>query len=29
MKCKVLHETRGRLRVHLIGCRLSLADADK
>ena len=29
MKCKILHETRGRLRVHLIGCRLSLADADK
>ena len=29
MKCRILHETRGRLRVHLVGCRLSLNDADK
>ncbi len=28
MKCKILHETRGRMRVHLCCRPLSLADAD-
>ena len=28
MKCKILHETRGRMRVHLCCRPMSLADAD-
>ncbi len=28
MKCKILHETRGRLRVHLLCGRMSLHEAD-
>ena len=28
MKCKVLHRSRGRLRVHLCVCRMSLHQAD-
>ena len=28
MKCKILHETRGRLRVHLLCGRISLHEAD-
>ena len=28
MKCKILHETTGRLRVHLCCGRMSLSQAD-
>lgn len=28
MKCKILHESRGRLRVHLFAGHMSLAEAD-
>ena len=28
MKCTILHESRGRLRVHLSCCRMSLREAD-
>ena len=28
MKCKILHESRGRLRVHLFDGHMSLAEAD-
>ena len=28
MKCKILHESRGRIRVHLMCKRMTLHDAD-
>ena len=28
MKCKIIHESRGRLRVHLECARMSLDEAD-
>ena len=28
MKCKILHETRGRMRVHLLCGRMTLRSAD-
>ncbi len=28
MKCEILHESRGRMRVHLCVCRMTLAQAD-
>ena len=28
MKCRILHESRGRIRVHLECCRMSLREAD-
>ena len=28
MKCKILHESKGRLRVHLMQTRMTLAQAD-
>ena len=28
MKCRVLHESRGRLRVHLLCGRMTLHQAD-
>lgn len=28
MKCKILHESRGRLRVHLLAVRMTLEKAD-
>ena len=28
MKCKILHESKGRIRVHLMCGRMTLAEAD-
>ena len=28
MKCKILHETRGRIRVHMLQNRMTLEQAD-